>query len=655
MFKLNNKCLKIFILFSLFFSNIALPWPKISSFVPKIFAKKKVVKPAPISSFCKKLSKKVAQSLTSVKKVLLSKEFLTVSGLTLAYFFIMFCFVFCGINWEHRGFRPAGKNSIFKFFSLRRLFTAKNVAKIKELFNKVDDINAEYSLGYAPIHYACKYDNVEILKWLVKEKRADVNNVIKSQNSGGGFKWINRDNIPLHIACKNGHLDCITFLVEKGANVHKQADGHKDAIDYACKNNRMDIFMFLADKVGNYEAMARACHFLNVEMIRYLVEEKGTTLAFYNLFSPDIDFSQKEKHDGQFNVIRYILGRGFGINKVTSFDKRLIHYAAEKENIRLMWYLIKNGAAIESGGYDDVDNILHERYRRGKEASPLYCACKDGKLGSIKVFLMMGAYYYLSYSYLSYGSSWINDVRSAKDPENKVYKFLKDIGRKKGDFEFAIKMVNKFEDSKKRSYMDYHYLKKVKDAFLNEPFLAYEKREYMPDVFALHKKDKTLISEDELKVFLSKIRFDEKFVIEEKCKEAADFAQKHTVVDVIGNTVETAKFLYLSPPEKHNVMGGLIDDIWNNSKISLFDQWRILRKKRKKSFVPRFFKRKKKEKIDFEKYSLFKIFDHMERAGQINPYAIRNKLRKTEVPNARQNEASTLPDEIVENIMSFVG
>ena len=50
------------------------------------------------------------------------------------------------------------------------------------------------------------------------------------------------------IACQNGHLEIVMFLVEKGANMDKATDNGATCLYYACVYDQLEIVMFLLEK-----------------------------------------------------------------------------------------------------------------------------------------------------------------------------------------------------------------------------------------------------------------------------------------------------------------------------------------------------------------------------------------------------------------------
>lgn len=71
--------------------------------------------------------------------------------------------------------------------------------------------------GYAAIHHACLYGEVEILRALLLTAKANLN--IKSLSNLG--------ETPLHICCKHNQVECAKLLLEFNANTNiKDAFGH---------------------------------------------------------------------------------------------------------------------------------------------------------------------------------------------------------------------------------------------------------------------------------------------------------------------------------------------------------------------------------------------------------------------------------------------
>ena len=116
---------------------------------------------------------------------------------------------------------------------------SKNVKLIHYFVNKYRfDLNAKvFFSGTMPIHFACQYGSLEIVKYLV-DKDIDLES-----------KGINGQK-PLHYAFKSKlpNTEIIDFLVNKGANLESEdVQGHKP-IHYAYLYGSLDIKLYIINK-----------------------------------------------------------------------------------------------------------------------------------------------------------------------------------------------------------------------------------------------------------------------------------------------------------------------------------------------------------------------------------------------------------------------
>ena len=98
------------------------------------------------------------------------------------------------------------------------------------------------------LHLAAERGFVEIAKYiwpLYKDKMVHVDDVkkfscLKCQNSVNENLWT-----PLQISSKNGHLEMVKFLVEKGANTSRRTGEGKTPKELAKEENHEDIVEYL--------------------------------------------------------------------------------------------------------------------------------------------------------------------------------------------------------------------------------------------------------------------------------------------------------------------------------------------------------------------------------------------------------------------------
>ena len=99
------------------------------------------------------------------------------------------------------------------------------------------DVNIMDSNGWTPLHSACQYGDLEIVKILV-EDNANIN------------KFSNTGYYPVHIAALNNHDKVIEYLCNKGK--HK-----KNTADLECETDKKCTPLHLAAKKGHVGAIKK--------------------------------------------------------------------------------------------------------------------------------------------------------------------------------------------------------------------------------------------------------------------------------------------------------------------------------------------------------------------------------------------------------------
>jgi len=100
---------------------------------------------------------------------------------------------------------------------------------------KDSDINAVDLYSQAAIHFAAKEGHLECLDYLIK-KGAQV-------NMAGQYY-----NTPLHLAARQGHLDCVNSLLQHGGNVKKRERYQQTPLHSAAWMCKIDVMKVLIDK-----------------------------------------------------------------------------------------------------------------------------------------------------------------------------------------------------------------------------------------------------------------------------------------------------------------------------------------------------------------------------------------------------------------------
>eukprot|EP00808_Paulinella_micropora_P005087 g5217.t1 len=100
--------------------------------------------------------------------------------------------------------------------------------------NLSDDGDAMWR--WSPLCWAVYHKQTKVVQWLAEEVMADPNVIEKA------------GKLPLHVACKNGLLDSVRYLVERGTDVNFIANSPKDSwspLMYASNHGHVDIADYL--------------------------------------------------------------------------------------------------------------------------------------------------------------------------------------------------------------------------------------------------------------------------------------------------------------------------------------------------------------------------------------------------------------------------
>ncbi len=109
---------------------------------------------------------------------------------------------------------------------------------IKLLIQSGVDINQTDSEGVSLLDEAVLCGDIELVKYLVNEKKMDVNVTYRKSKL-----------TPLIQAACYGYEEIVKFLLEQGADIFAKDSNNMDAIDYTKKLQRKNMQKFLEDYV----------------------------------------------------------------------------------------------------------------------------------------------------------------------------------------------------------------------------------------------------------------------------------------------------------------------------------------------------------------------------------------------------------------------
>ncbi|MDR1923934.1 MAG: ankyrin repeat domain-containing protein [Planctomycetaceae bacterium] len=252
-------------------------------------------------------------------------------------------------------------------------------------------INAKSREGNIPLIDAALYGKLEVVKYLVEEKHADVNT--KSQYNGGitpifwaarscSLEFVKylvekgadvnmkntRGETPLFGAARSGKLAVVKYLIESGADVNLCVNaqdnfGHNLFTAAVCGGN-IEVVKYLISK--GVDANIRDSHDINqvfaygdehsLELIRYLVEKKGISVntKFRDGSTPLIHAAKSREPD----IVKYLIGKGAGVNTKNEAGITPLMQAANNHSIKTVKYLIEKGADVDAKNKDGLTPLI---------------------------------------------------------------------------------------------------------------------------------------------------------------------------------------------------------------------------------------------------------------------------------------------------------
>lgn len=232
-----------------------------------------------------------------------------------------------------------------------------NPDTLNQLFIVKDQDNETHYL--TPLGWAALNNRLELVKWLVETKKADVNALDRESDTA------------LTQAVYKGHFEVARYLVEKGANVKAINSNGYSVLYWAAQGGNLELVKWLVethkldpnleDRDG-YNALSNAIYYGHLPVARYLVE-KGAHLQAG--FSRHQNLLQLAPKNGNLELLKWLIEeqKQSPLQRVEKLTP--VYKAAEYGQFEMVKYLLSRSDAQQQLKIESQETLLMFAARSG--------------------------------------------------------------------------------------------------------------------------------------------------------------------------------------------------------------------------------------------------------------------------------------------------
>ena len=265
-------------------------------------------------------------------------------------------------------------------------------------------VNCVDRSGNSPLHFACKYRRIEIVRYLTDQRKCDhaIQNFYEELPLHIACRWNSLEmaklvgncnvntqdivgNTPLHIACKNKALETIRYLTKQRKCDHAIQNIHRELpLHIACQQVSLEMVELVSDCNVNIQSkngdtpLHIACKKGALEIIRYLVRKKGCSPPQHPEIYSNLSIHAACK-SGNIALVRSI-ATSDNVNYYHTFDEDYntsLHY---QEEFVYNTLLHRREEYMYSTPLNQREECMY--------GSPLHLACKVGNIELISFLVL---------------------------------------------------------------------------------------------------------------------------------------------------------------------------------------------------------------------------------------------------------------------------
>jgi len=316
--------------------------------------------------------------------------------------------------------------------------------------------NRRFVLGFTPIHLAASLGRLQLLKYLVEEKKVDVNSVTS----------FDIQKTPLICASKEGHLGVVNYLIKKNADIEKKKKKGcgQNPLHVASEYGRASVVEALLragakineriDAIDGERAICYACNGGHFEVVKILVEH-GAEINVKNFIGITPLYSAVDLE--RFDIVKYLIEHGAKIDKVSR------NRAKENKNIcKYLEYVLEFDNCEEIASFilkhkdsdmfaDLIYMVLHRSIYLSKSAKDYseLCLALWRKIESDKIFMSRFIKNFNIYGDLSKDKYFrtlrtlLRELDASLDTSSALFKKVRDIKESLRNYGFRERLLHK--------------------------------------------------------------------------------------------------------------------------------------------------------------------------------------------------------------------